>query len=96
MVELINGIPFETTVTEGVKRTSSQFRVGAEYHLSQIFAVQGGVDRIGSDALQGIAPTAGFLIEQPLGNLLVRAGYAFVLEPAATGSMHVLTLRLFL
>jgi len=96
MVELINGIPFETTLTEDVNRTSSQFRVGAEYHLSRIFAVQGGVDRIGSDALQGIAPTAGFLIEQPLGNLLVRAGYAFVLEPAATGSMHVLTLRLFL
>lgn len=95
-VELVNGIPTQSTTTDLVRRTSSQVRVGAEYYLSSVFAVQGGLDRLGSEAFAGMTPTAGFLLEQPLGNLLVRAGYAFVLEPSATGSVHVLTLRLFL
>jgi len=95
-VELSSGIPIERTESETIRRLSSQFRFGAEYYPSSVFAILAGVDRLGSDALTGAAPTAGFLVEQPFGSLVVRAAYAFVLEPSATGSAHVLTLRVFL
>ena len=95
-VELLSGIPYETISTQSINRTHGQFRLGAEYALTEVFAVQAGVDRLGSEVLTGVAPSAGFLVQQPVGNLNVRAGYAVVIEPSATGAVHVLTLRLFL
>lgn len=95
-VELLSGIPFEILDSETVMRTNAQFRVGAEYALSNEFSVSAGIDRIGDDLLGASVPTAGFRVFQPLGNLRIRAGYAFLLEPAATGAMHMLTLRIFL
>lgn len=95
-VELLSGIPVERVTTETLYRTNSQLRVGASWALTEIFEVQGGIDRIGPDPTSDAAPTAGFVVTQPLGNLRLRAGYAFVLEPMQTGAMHVLTLRVFL
>ncbi len=95
-VELLSGIPFEVSDSETVFRTNAQVRIGAEYALSSEFSVLAGIDRMGDDLVDGAVPTAGFRVAQPLGNLQLRAGYAFLLEPAATGAMHMLTLRVFL
>ena len=36
------------------------------------------------------------MVEQAVGSLIARAEYAFVLEPYAAGTMHLLTLKVFL
>lgn len=94
-IEVLDFDPVEVTETEELQLQESRVRIGAEYFLAAPFAVRAGVDRIG-DALQDMRPTAGFLIAQPLGSLNVYFEYAFALEPQATGTMHIMTVRLFL
>ena len=60
------------------------------------FAVRGGLDRLAAGDSGGVRPSTGFMIEQTLGSLVARAEYAFVLEPYALGTMHLVTLRFFL
>ena len=95
-VTLIGESPQETTTSERARLQENRFRLGAEYYLSEIFSIRGGIDRIGADALEGVTPSAGFMIEQRVGPLVARGEYAFVLEPYGTGAMHLLTLRVFL
>ncbi len=95
IVEVVDLEPLEAVTIEDFKIQQNLFRIGAEYWLAQPFAVRAGIDRIG-DTDGGIRPTAGFLVSQSLGSLNAWFEYAFALEPHATGTMHVLTLRLFL
>lgn len=95
-VELVGGIPTETTTTEKVRRVDGRLRMGGELRLAEIFSIRGGIDRVGEDGLGGSVPSAGFSIEQPLGGLGLRAEYAFALEPYAVGTMHFVTLQLLL
>lgn len=90
-----NGVPIEITETERLRLHASRFRLGGEYRLAESFAVRAGVDRLGDD-LAGATPSAGFMVEQPIGTLVARAEYAFMLEPYAVGAMHFITLRVFL
>ncbi len=94
-IEVLDFDPVEVTETEVLQLQESRIRVGAEYFLAPPFALRAGVDRIGG-ALDDMRPTAGFLIAQPLGSLNVWFEYAFALEPQATGTMHIMTVRLFL
>ena len=73
-----------------------QLRLGLEMQLAAPFAVRAGLDRLTSRSPQGVTPSAGFKIDQGIGQLDVRLEYAFMLEPQAVGTMHVLTLHLFL
>ncbi len=95
-VELVGVGPIQSSTAETLYRTSGRFRVGAEYAVTDIFGIMAGLDRVGSDLVDDVSPTAGFTVLQDLGNLTVRAGYAVVLEPLATGAMHMLTMRVFL
>lgn len=95
-VELVGIGPVQATSAETLYRASGRFRVGAEYSVTDIFGVMAGLDRVGADLVDDVSPTAGFTVLQDLGNLTVRAGYAVVLEPLATGAMHMLTMRVFL
>jgi hypothetical protein len=95
-VRLIGDTPREVFESERLTLHDSRFRVGAEYQPVAAFAVRGGVGRLGDSDLGGIRPSAGFMVEQALGSLLARAEYAFVLEPYALGTMHLITLRFFL
>ena len=88
-----DGVPLLDDTVEDLQLHTSQLRLGAEYHLVETFSVRGGVDHIG---VEGLAPSAGFMVQQPIGQLVARAGYTFVLEPYGTGGMHLLTLRVFL
>jgi hypothetical protein len=92
-VQLIGDVPREVTSTESYRLHDASVRVGAEYRPAEIFAVRAGLDRIAED---GMGPSAGFMIEQPVGRIRLRGEYAFVVEPHATGSMHLVTLRLHL
>jgi hypothetical protein len=85
----------EVTDIEELQVQDNHFRLGGEFRLAEPFALREGLDRIG-DALEGMRPTAGFLIAQPLGSLNVWFEYAFALEPHAIGTMHIMTVRLFL
>jgi hypothetical protein len=96
-VEVVGDRPQEDFFTsEDLLFHDSTLRLGAEYQPVEAFAVRAGVDRLGTGALGGARPSAGFMVEQGLGPLVARAEYAFVLEPYALGTMHLLTLRVFL
>lgn len=73
-----------------------QLRLGLEMQLAAPFAVRAGLDGLTGRSLRGVAPSTGFKIDQAVGQLDVRLEYAFMLEPQALGTMHVLTLHLFL
>ena len=95
VIQEINENSVEITEVEKLQIQESRLRIGGEYYIADPFAVRAGVDRIGTSS-GGIRPTAGFLVAQPLGSLLIWVEYAFALEPYNTGTMHVMTLRLFL
>ena len=95
-VRLVGVTPRELTGTERLSIHENRFRFGGEYLLMDMFSVRAGVDRLGDGDVAGATPSAGFMVEQSLGNLLARAEYAFMLEPYLVGSMHFLTIRLFL
>ncbi len=95
LVEEVGLEPVQVVQTNELQLQQNLFRIGGEYKFAEQFAVRGGIDRIG-DTDGGIRPTAGFMLAQPLGSLTAWFEYAFALEPYATGTMHVLTLRLFL
>ena len=95
-VELFGDVPREVVNTETLTLQENRVRFGGEYRLAEAFVVRGGVDQLGSGEVDGLKPTAGFMVEQPVGNLRVRAEYAFALEPFAVGTMHLLSLRIFL
>ena len=90
-----SGRPVETVERERLRVQSSHVRVGAEVYLAAPFAVRAGLGGIGTGAADP-SPTAGFMVEQEAGSLLLRGEYAFVLEPYAAGTMHLFTLRVFL
>ena len=94
-IEDVNDEPLEISSVEELTIQDSQLRIGGEYRLSAPFALRAGLDRIG-DSIEGMRPSAGFVLAQPLGELLFWVEYAFALEPYNTGTMHVMTLRLFL
>ncbi len=74
----------------------NRFRFGAEYQILEQISVRGGLEQLGADALEGVRPATGFMIEQTVGMLKARFEYAFALESQASGMMHLLSLRLFL
>lgn len=94
-IEDIGNESIEITSVEEFTIQDSQLRIGGEFQLSAPFSIRAGVDRIG-DSFEGMRPSAGFVLAQPLGELLFWVEYAFALEPYNTGTMHVMTLRLFL
>ena len=91
-VEPIGGAPVELATSEELTRYDYRFRVGGEYLLTDVFGLRIGVDQVGDEA-SGVKPSAGFLVRQPVGDLLLAVDYAFVLEPYAVGSLHFVTLR---
>lgn len=90
---VVDGQPITSTTSETFILQENRFRVGAEYQLVDPFVIRAGIDRIGSEAIR---PTAGFMVEQPVGRLVTRVEYAFVMEPFDAGNLHFVTLRLFL
>ncbi len=81
---------------DDVSTQDHRFRLGGEWLFEDVLALRAGVDRIGMDGLRSATPTAGFALQQPVGDLTLRMTYAFLLEPYAVGTMHVLSLRMYI
>ena len=88
-VELVGGALREVIYSEDLRLHESRYRAGAEYRFVPALAIRGGTSSVGHGAMR---PSAGFMVEQPVGKVAVRAEYAFLLEPYALGTMHLLTL----
>ena len=88
------GLPSPEVTSEELRFSDVQFRIGGELWLAEPFAVRVGYDRLGAGQFGEAVPSVGFALRQQLGDLDAQIDYAAVLEPFATGTMHVLTLHL--
>lgn len=88
--------PAETREETSLTLRESRFRFGAEYVPADGFAIRAGMEQLGSEVLDSVRPSAGFMVEQGMGELLLRAEYAFGYEAKAAGTMHLISIKLFL
>lgn len=95
-VRVVGGEPVETWESEQLTLHDGFVRTGLEWTPRDAFAVRAGVDRMGQDGFSSARPSAGFMVEQPVGTLVVRGEYGFVMEPYDGGPMHLVSLRIFL
>ncbi|MCH8245799.1 MAG: PorV/PorQ family protein [Bacteroidetes bacterium] len=95
-VSIFGGEPVERSETDRLVLSESRVRAGIEYLFMKQFVVRAGIEQLGDEVFGGLRPAAGFMVEQTVGNLDVRFEYAFSVESPASGTMHLLTLRLFL
>ncbi|MEM6289062.1 MAG: hypothetical protein AAF845_18135, partial [Bacteroidota bacterium] len=93
-VEVFGSGAVARDTTLEVRLGGVQGRLGAEVWLADPIAVRVGVDRIGAGAAGELRPSAGFGLQQRIGELDTRIDYAAVLEPFGTGVMHMATVRL--
>ena len=82
--------------TETLLLHDARTRLGASYQLHEILNVRAGLDRIGVDGTDGLRPTAGFGLDESVGNLDVTVGYALALEPYVRNTIHLFSLGIFL
>lgn len=94
-IDLIGDTPREVVTSERLSIQDNRLRFGAEYFLAEMFAVRGGFDSFDSPNF-GAKPSAGFMVQQAVGNLLAHAEYTAVLEPYGVGIMHLIALRVYL
>lgn len=95
-IRIVGGVPQQVSSTEELKIFDTAMRLGGEYHFNEIFRLRAGVDQFLTNNFDSLRPSGGFSVTYPVGNLLTAAEYAFVLEPNGTGTMHLLTLKIFL
>jgi len=93
---ILGDSPAEVREDQELKLRETRFRMGAEYLPAEGFAFRGGIEQLGSDMLDSVRPSVGFMAEQPLGELIIRAEYTFGYEARAAGSMHLISFKLFL
>lgn len=93
-VEIIGGLPRTVFSTEDLTLHEASLRVGAEYRLAEVFLVRLGFDRIADNGFSEIIPTAGFSVEQQVGELGGSFRYVFGREPYSLGSFHVVGVHL--
>ncbi len=82
--------------TETLVLHDSRGRIGASYQLHEILNVRAGVDRLGVDGPDGLRPSAGFGIDEQVGNLKVNLAYAIALEPYVNNTINLFSLAIFL
>ena len=68
-------------------------RVGAEVANHENVTVRGGVDQIDFAGRVDCKPSIGFSLRTSVGSLAPTLDYGYVLEPYATGGIHILSLR---
>lgn len=96
VLRVFSGEPVEGTESERLTLDDGFFRAGIEWTPREALAVRAGIDRLGQDGFESARPSAGFMIEQPVGSLIVRGEYGMVIEPYDAGLAHLITLRVFL
>lgn len=95
-VRILGDSPAEVSESEDLTLQETRIRAGAEYLFFDSFALRAGLEQLGPDTLGAVRPSAGFMVEQAVGELTLRAEYGLALEANAGGRMHLLTVKLFL
>jgi hypothetical protein len=95
-VDLIGDSPVQFAETERLTLRSDLFRAGVKYAVVEALDIYAGLDRTAGGAGGAFRPAAGFSVEQPVGALGLKLGYAFAREPHGLGSAHYISLRLYL
>lgn len=90
------GGPEQRARTEAFLLHDLRSRIGISYRPVDILTIRTGLDRLGVDTVSGLRPSAGFGVQQTLGELELRLSYAVALEPYVRTAMNVGTLELFL
>lgn len=93
-IEVVGGTPRVVLTSEDRTLHSTSLRTGAEYRMADILLLRLGFDRIGEGDTSQIIPTAGFSVEQNLGDLGASFQYVFGKEPYSLGSFHVIGVQL--
>lgn len=94
-VEVFGTQPVEVTDRETLTLQETRVRAGVEYHIVPRFALRAGLEQLGSDIMDKLRPSAGFMISEELGKMDARFEYTFAREVEAAGSMHVVSLLIF-
>ncbi len=95
-VDFLGDEPIVFTDRNDLSVQETRLRVGAEYAFTTQFVGRAGIEQLGKDAFGGIRPSAGFMVEQQSGMLRMRLEYTFGVESRASGTMHILSMQLFL
>ncbi len=95
-VSIFGDEPVERSDSDRFVLYESRVRAGVEYQFVKQFVLRAGLEQLGDKVFGAVRPSAGFMIEQTVGELDARFEYAFSVESQASGTMHLLTLRLFL
>ncbi|MBT3449065.1 MAG: PorV/PorQ family protein [Bacteroidetes Order II. Incertae sedis bacterium] len=93
---LFGDSPAEVVNETNLVLGESRFRFGAEYLMMEQVAFRAGVEQLGSAMLDSVRPSAGFRVDQMVGELRLRLEYAFALEAQAGGKIHLASLKLYL
>jgi len=96
MVIFSGNAPRQIFETREFTLHQSHFKLGAEYTLVPSLVLRAGMARLEEFSNGGPRPSTGFMLQQRLGLLLTQVAYTFVLEPYASGGMHLIALRFFL
>lgn len=93
-VDVIGGTPLVIESREERTLHTARLRAGAEYRLADIFLVRVGLDRLADGSVSEVIPSAGFSIEQQVGELGTRFQYVFGREAHSLGTFHVIGIQL--
>ena len=88
--------PAETSEETTLTAQEFRFRSGLEFTPLPGFAFRAGIEQLGPEVLDSIRPSVGFMGEQKVGELKIRAEYGFAYEARAAGKLHLVSLILFL
>jgi hypothetical protein len=82
-----------TAEFENSSEGTNILRGGIEVNPLEYLSIRSGIDRIDfSDEATGAKPSFGFAVRKPIGEYTPTLSYAFVAEPFAPRSFHILTL----
>ena len=93
---LFGDAPAEVVNESTLLLRESRVRIGSEYRLKTPVVFRAGIEQLGSGVLDSVRPSAGFGIDQAIGELLLRVEYAFGWEAKANGKLHLASLKLYL
>lgn len=88
--------PRERTRTDSYLFHDLRGRVGASYRAVESLTIRAGLDRIGVGGTSGLRPSAGFGLQQSVGELDLKLSYTATLEPYVRTLMNTGTVEVFL
>lgn len=90
---LLQGLGTVAVDLESNNRGTTILRAGTELAATDFLILRAGIDRVQLSANEnGVKPSFGFMLHEPLDGLYPTLSYAYVIEPFTSSGMSVLTL----